>query len=149
MKKQLAYKSDAYYYEYIDAEDGTPIYVDDDAELKYRDENSIPYTKIDWEYDDFLANEDYENLVNTIDDEKYTESEARRFAKVKIYPDLGLWNGRHKCEPVECDDYREAIEKCIGRDIQDFEIYQAGKWTLYIDAHHHDGTNHFKITCYI
>lgn len=150
MLKQLVYKSDAYYYGFIDAEDGTPIYDGDEVELKYRDENCIPYTKLDdWEYNDFLAQEDFENLLNTLDDEKYNDSEARRFAKVKIYPNLGLWDGRHKCEPEEEDDFSDAIKRCLGRDIEDFEIYQAGKWTVYIDAHHHDGTNHFKLTCYI
>lgn len=150
MKKQLVYKNDAYYYQFIDAEDGTPIYDGDDAELKYREENNIPYTTLNnWEYDDFLAQEDFENLLNTLDDEKYNDSEARRFAKVKIYPNLGLWDGRHKCEPEEEDDFSDAIKRCLGRDIEDFEIYMAGKWTVYIDAHHHDGTNHFKLTCYI
>lgn len=150
MKKQLVYKNDAYYYQFIDAEDGTPIYDGDGAELKYRDEHNIPYTTLnDWEYDDFLAQEDFKNLLNTLDDEKYNDSEARRFAKVKIYPNLGLWDGRHKCEPEEEDDFSDAIKRCLGRDIEDFEIYMAGKWTVYIDAHHHDGTNHFKLTCYI
>ena len=150
MKKQLVYKNDAYYYRFVDAEDGTPIYDGDEAELKYMDENCIPYTKLDdWEYDSWMAEEDFENLLNTLDDEKYNDSEARRFAKVKIYPDLGLWDGRHKCEPEEEDDFSDAIKRCLGRDIEDFEIYMAGKWTVYIDAHHHDGTNHFKLTCYI
>lgn len=151
MKKQLVYKNDAYYYRFIDAEDGTPIYDGDDlTEIKYREKYNIPYTTLDdWEYDDFLAQEDFENLLNTLDDEKYVDSEARRFAKVKIYPDLGLWDGRHKCEPEEEDDFESAIRRCLGRDIDHFEIYRAGRWTLYINAHHHDGTNHFKLTCYI
>lgn len=148
MKKQLMYKSDAYYYQYIDAEDGTPIYADDDAELKYRDESCIPYTKLEnWEYDDILANEDWECFVNTLDDEKYA-TEARRFAKVKIDANLGLWDGRRHGVAEE-DDFRTAIERCIGRDTWDFEVYMAGKWTVYVDAHHHDGTNHFKLTCYL
>ena len=148
MKKQLVYKNDAYYYQYIDAEDGTPIYADDEQELKYRDENSIPYTKLDnWEYDDWMAQEDFEMLVHELDEAK-DETEARRFAKVKIDANLGLWDGRRHGVAEE-DDYRAAIQRCLGRDIQDFEIYRAGKWTLYIDAHHHDGTNKFKLTCYI
>lgn len=146
--KQLRYKNDAYYYQYVDAEDGTPIYADDEAGLKYRDENNIPYTKLDnWEYDCWTAQEDFEMLVHELDDEKY-KTEARRFAKVKIYGTLGLWDGKHDIYPEECDDWETAIRKCIGRDIEDFEIYQAGNWTVYIDAHHHDGTNRFKLTCY-
>ena len=149
MKKQLRYKNDAYYYQYVDAEDGTPIYADDEAELKYRDEHSIPYTKLDnWEYDDWMAQEDFEMLVHELDEAK-DATEARRFAKVKIDGNLGLWDGRHKIRPEEEDSWKEAIDRCLGRDIEDFEIYQAGNWTVYIDAHHHDGTNHFKLTCYI
>lgn len=147
MKKHLVYGSDEYYYQYVDAEDGTPIYSGDDAELKYRDENAIPYTKLDnWEYDDFLAQEDFENLLATLDDEKY-EKEARRFAKVKVDASLGLWDGRRHCVAEE-DDFSDAIKRCIN-NMDSFEIYMAGKWTVYIDAHHHDGTNHFKLTCYV
>ena len=69
-------------------------------------------------------------------------------AKVKINGNLGLWTGRHKIYPEEFDTWKEAIDRCIGRDIEDFEIYQSGKYTIYIDAHHHDGTNRFKLTCY-
>ena len=120
MKKQLVYATDSYYYQ--------------------TDEGA-------WEYDNFNSEEDYDYLVNTLDDEKY-KTEARRFAKVKIDANLGLWDGRRHGVAEE-DDFHDAIERCLGRDIQDFEIYQAGKWTIYIDAHHHDGTNHFKLTCYI
>lgn len=143
------YKSDAYYYQYVDAEDGTPIFDGDEHELEYRKKNNIPYTKLEnWEYNDFLANEDWEYFISTLDDEKYNDSEARRFAKVKIDANLGFWDGRRHGIAEE-DDFRTAIERCIGRDIWSFEVYMAGKWTVYVDAHHHDGTNHFKLTCYI
>ena len=146
--KQLRYKNDAYYYQYVDAEDGTPIYADDEAELKYRDENNIPYTKLgNWEYDNWMAQEDFEMLVNELDEAK-DATEARRFAKVKIDGNLGLWDGRHKIRPEEEDSWKEAIDRCL-KNMDSFEIYQAGNWTVYIDAHHHDGTNHFKLTCYI
>ena len=52
------------------------------------------------------------------------------------------------CKTEEEDTFSDAIKRCLGRDIEDFEIYMAGKWTVYIDAYHHDGTNHFKLTCY-
>lgn len=145
--KQLRYKNDAYYYQYIDAEDGTPIYADDEAELKYRDENNIPYTKLgNWEYDCWMAQEDFEMLVNELDEAK-DATEARRFAKVKIDGNLGLWDGCHKIRPEEENTWKEAIDRCL-KNMDSFEIYQSGKYTIYIDAHHHDGTNRFKLTCY-
>ena len=140
MKKELLYDSEAYYYEYIDGEDGTPLY--GEPNLTWYDENCLPYKKLDnWEYDEYMAEEDYHNMLDTLD-------EMNRGRQVKIEANLGLWDGRHKCEPVEEDDFEAAIGRCInGSD--SFEVYQAGKWTLYIDAHHHDGTNHFKLTCYL
>lgn len=145
MKKELLYDSEAYYYEYIDGEDGTPLYGEPD--LKWYDENALPYTKLNnWEYDEYMAGEDYHNMLETLDEAKH-EKYPRREKKVKIYANLGLWDGRHKCEPVEEDDYASAIGRCINGS-ESFEVYQAGKWTVYIDAHHHDGTNHFKLTCY-
>lgn len=145
--KQLRYKNDTYYYQYIDAEDGTPIYADDEAGLKYRDENCIPYTKLgNWEYDDWTAQEDFEMLVNELDEAKEA-TEARRFAPVKIDGSLGLWDGKHKIQPVEEPSWDRAIRRCLN-NMDSFEIYQSGKYTIYIDAHHHDGTNRFKLTCY-
>ena len=148
MKKHLIFDSEAYYYQYIDAEDGTPIYDGDDAELKYRDEHNIPYTKLgNWECDYLLRDEDWQSMIEMFDEAKH-EKYPRREKKVKIYANLGLWDGRHKCEPVEEDTFSDAISRCVnGSDA--FEVYQAGKWTVYIDAHHHDGTNRFKLTCYL
>lgn len=128
MKKQLLFNTEDYYYK-----------LDENGELTYDEYGD--------EYDDYGAQWQFEDIIEELDDEKY-KTEARRFAKVKIYPDLGLWDGRHKCEPEEEDDFESAIRRCLGRDIDHFEIYRAGRWTLYIDAHHHDGTNHFKLTCY-
>lgn len=128
MKKQLLFNTEDYYYK-----------LDEDGELTYDEYGD--------NYDGDGAQWQFEDIIEELDDEKY-KTEARRFAKVKIYPDLGLWDGRHKCETEEEDDFETAINRCISR-ADSFEIYQAGKWTLYIDAHHHDGTNHFKLTCYI
>ena len=130
MKKQLIYSTDSYWYNKFDEEDGLPVYEE------YGDK-----------YDDWMATEDYEAVVNQLDELKF-EKYPRREKKVKIYPDLGLWDGHHKCYTEEEDDFKTAISRCI-RDMDDFEIYQAGDWTIYIDAHHHDGTNHFKLTCYL
>ena len=129
MKKQLLFNTEDYYYK-----------LDENGELTYDEYGD--------NYDGDGAQWQFEDIIEELDDEKY-KTEARRFAKVKIYPDLGLWDGRHKCYAEEEDDFESAIRRCIGRDIEHFEIYQSGRWTLYINAHHHDGTNHFKLTCYI
>jgi hypothetical protein len=129
MKKQLIFSTEDFYYK-----------LDEDGEVVYDEYGD--------EYDEYGAQWQFEDIIAELDDEKY-KTEARRFAKVKIYPDLGLWDGRHKCYAEEEDDFSDAIHRCIGRDIERFEIYQAGKWTLYINAYHHDGTNHFKLTCYL
>lgn len=129
MKKELLYDSEAYYY-------------------KLDENGGLIYDEYGDEYDGDGAQWQFEDIIEELDDEKY-KTEARRFAKVKIYPNLGLWDGRHKCEPAEEDDFESAIRRCLGRDIDRFEIYRSGRWTLYIDAYHHDGTNHFKLTCYI
>ena len=127
MSKQLVFNTESYYYN-----------LDDNDEKVYYEYGD--------NYDDVTAQYDFDMLLNTLDDEKY-RTEARRFAKVKIYPNLGLWDGRHKCETEEEEDFSDAIRRCI-RGVESFEIYMAGKWTVYIDAYHHDGTNHFKLTCY-
>ena len=129
MKKQLLFNTEDYYYK-----------LDENGEVIYDEYGD--------NYDGDGAQWQFEDIIEELDDEKY-KTEARRFAKVKIYPDLGLWDGRHKCYAEEEDDFGSAIRRCLGRDIDRFEIYQSGRWTLYIDAHHHDGTNHFKLTCYI
>ena len=128
MKKQQIYATREFWYK-----------LDENGELYY-DECGEHY---DSEGSQWL----FEDILENLDDEKY-KTEARRFAKVKIYGTLGLWDGKHDIYPEECSDWDTAIRKCLGRDIEDFEIYQSGKYTIYIDAHHHDGTNRFKLTCY-
>lgn len=128
MNKQLVFNTNDYFYNIN--EDGKKVY------YEYGDD-----------YDDYTAQYDFDMLLNTLDDEKY-RTEARRFAKVRIYPNLGLWDGHHMCETEEEDDFSDAIRRCL-RGIDNFEIYMAGKWTVYIYAYHHDGTNRFKLTCYI
>lgn len=128
MKKHLIFSTEGFYYK-----------LDENGELIYDECGD--------EYDGDGAQWAFEDIIEQLDEDKMAKY-PRREAKVKIYPDLGLWDGRHKCYTEEEDDFETAIRRCI-MDMDSFEIYQAGKWTLYIDAHHHDGTNHFKLTCYI
>lgn len=146
MNKQLIYNSEDYYYEHIDAEDGMPIF--DKSQLAYMEEHCLPYSYVGEQYCHWMAEDDLETIYIELDEDK-RKTESRRFAKVKIYGTLGLWDGKHDIMPEEEDYFEDAIKRCLGRDIESFEIYKSGDWTLYIDAHHHDGTNHFKITCYI
>lgn len=63
---------------------------------------------------------------------------------------LGLWDGVHEIQPVECNTIREAIYKCLGRDCEilsyDDVYYDEQEDAVIVNAHHHDGTNKFKIS---
>ena len=56
---------------------------------------------------------------------------------------LGLWTGIHEIEPVITDSNLKAIYKCL-QSADDFEIYRDNN-DYVVNAHHHDGTNKFRI----
>lgn len=67
---------------------------------------------------------------------------------VVITGTLGLWDGKHEIQPVECEDIRSAIYKCIGRDgelLSPDDLFINGD-TVRVIVHHHDGQNVFTIT---
>lgn len=139
MKKELLYDSEAYYYEYIDGEDGTPLYGEPD--LKWYDENAMPYTKLNnWEYDEFMAEEDYKNMLDTLD-------EMNRGRQVKIEANLGLWDGRRHGYAYE-DSFKEAFEHCLIRGDMIIEVMKTGKHTVKVKIAHHDGTNCYTLKDY-
>ena len=139
MKKELLYDSEAYYYEYIDGEDGTPLYGEPD--LKWYDENAMPYTKLNnWEYDEFMAEEDYKNMLDTLD-------EMNRGRQVKIEANLGLWDGRRHGYAYE-DSFKEAFEHCLIRGDMMIEVMKTGKHTVKVKIAHHDGTNYYTLKDY-
>ena len=141
MKKELLYDSEAYYYEYIDAEDGTPIYNGDEQELEYRKKNNIPYTKLNnWEYDEDAARDDYEYMLETLD-------EMNRGRQVKIEANLGLWDGRRHGYAYE-DSFKEAFEHCLIRGDMTIEVMKTGKHTVKVKIAHHDGTNYYTLKDY-
>lgn len=141
MKKELLYDSEAYYYEYIDAEDGTPIYNGDEQELEYRKKHNIPYTKLDnWEYDEYMAEEDYHNMLATLD-------EMDRGRQVKIEASLGLWNGRRHGYGYK-DSFRKAFELCLINGDMTIEVMKTGKHTVKVKIAHHDGTNYYTLKDY-
>ena len=141
MKKELLYDSEAYYYEYVDAEDGTPIYNGDEQGLEYRKKNNIPYTKLNnWEYDEYMAEEDYNNMLDTLD-------EMNRGKQVKIEANLGLWDGRRHGYAYE-DSFKEAFEHCLIRGDMMIEVMKTGEHTVKVKIAHHDGTNYYTLKDY-
>lgn len=139
--KTTLYDSESYYYQYIDSEDGTPIYDNDEDGLKYRDENNIPYTKLDnWEYDGDVAQSDYEYMLAELD-------EMDRGRQVKIEADLGLWDGRRHGHAYE-DSFRDAYEHCLIRGDMHIEVVKTGEHTVKVTIAHHDGTNYYTLKDY-
>lgn len=70
MKKQLIYSTDSYWYNKFDEEDGLPVYEE------YGDK-----------YDDWMAAEDYEAVVNQLDElkfEKYPRREKKEAIILRI-----------------------------------------------------------------
>lgn len=68
--------------------------------------------------------------------------------EVVITGTLGLWDGRHKINPVKVANIIEAVNKCVDQDIEELEIYEDGYGNFILDAYHHDGCNHFVIKKY-
>ena len=55
---------------------------------------------------------------------------------------LGLWDGKHKIYPT-CGELMEMIDKCL-KDAYDY-VLKIENNVLYIENHHHDGTNYYEI----
>lgn len=91
-------------------------------------------------YDDI--NCDWENFTSEVKsyDKKHPD------AKFTIDGQLGLWWGKPTIQTVTKDTLLEAIMTCIGDDsTRNTEIKEDQYGRLYVDYHHHDGTNHFVI----
>lgn len=93
--------------------------------------------------------EEYCQRVNSdyyFDDfgEKYSNLSTSPLAnqKVAVTGVLGLWYGKRIITPKVFEDLSKAIAKCL----EDYnEIYEDQYGNLHIEAHHHDGMNHFII----
>ncbi len=66
--------------------------------------------------------------------------------RILISGTLGLWWGHPDIDPVECDSLESALHRCIDRGIEDIKLYEDEKGYLFLDCHHHDGCNCFKLT---
>lgn len=94
------------------------------------------------DFDEWVADtvQEYylQDIANIRDYEKYN-------VPVVIRGTLGLWDGRHKIEPVQVGSVYEAIERCLGHSIADVEV----KWVdgaIMVYAYHHDGCNILEIS---
>ena len=91
-------------------------------------------------YDDIDC--DWENFTSEVKsyDKKHPEAEFT------IDGQLGLWWGKPTIQTVTKNTLLEAIMTCIGNDsTQNTEIKEDQYGCLYVDYHHHDGTNQFVI----
>lgn len=70
--------------------------------------------------------------------------EMKRFeGEYVITGTLGLWWGHPEIEETEPMELHECVRHCA-EGMNDFSVYEING-DLYVDAHHHDGTNHFCI----
>ena len=84
---------------------------------------------------------DWDNILSDIDyyDRKHPNAEYL------ITGTLGLWDGPHPVARTE-KTLRDAVEACtVSNEDHWVEIKEDQYGCLFVDYHHHDGTNHFKI----
>lgn len=92
----------------------------------------------------------FEFTREMIDDDIYCFFDNLDFSKIKdadfvITGTLGLWHGIHEFDSTPViNGLEKAIKRCLGRDIEDYDI-KLNKGVIEVAAHHHDGTNHFEI----
>ena len=92
------------------------------------------------EYDDCCGEVAQEELEDVLD-----ELDANQLGiNIEISGSLGLWNGRHKIEPVQEPDFTSAVRRCIGRDADRVKI-ERGDGFYVVSVYHHDGVNEFRL----
>ena len=95
--------------------------------------------------DDFADEENRQYFDDEFDEDSGNWREVIGDCPVVVTGVLGLWDGPHKIVPTRVRNLSEAVYKCLeGLN----SIYEDKKGNLCIDAHHHDGCNHFKIMKY-
>lgn len=106
----------------------------EDFEIEY-DEDNI-YAFYEWvagqeemDFDDMLSNFKYSHLKNT---------------PVLIEGSVGTWSGRFEVEQVKCNNFVDAIYKCMGRSCEISEVVKRGN-AIEVTAIHHDGRNYFTL----
>ena len=93
---------------------------------------------------DFYAwceDEEAMDFQNILDECKY--SKFKNIAVV-VEGSVGLWYGRREVEQTKCDNFVDAIYKCMGRSCEIDEIKVIDNH-FEVTAIHHDGRNYFDI----
>lgn len=57
---------------------------------------------------------------------------------------VNLWDGPHSIYPENFSSIEIALNKCLGKDIDEF-ILRLEDNVYKLDCYHHDGINHFNI----
>ena len=63
---------------------------------------------------------------------------------VVIVGSLGLWYGRRDITPTKCENFADAIYKCMGGCAEIQEVVKKGN-RIDVTTAHHDGRNYYSI----
>ena len=114
----------------------------DEADYKeFLQENE--YSENEWSYVDYIVwaleveSTHLETIVTTCPFAK------RGITSVVITGSVQTWDGVRQIKPDLHHDLAGAVMKCV-RSGEDYSV-QFGNGTIYVQAMHHDGTNHFLI----
>ena len=92
---------------------------------------------------------DWYNQVTQEEDDDFWYSFRKAIKKEPLYTrcvitgNLGLWNGRKTIVPTLVDNLYNAVSECL-KDAYDV-VLKVKDNVLYVENHHHDGTNCFEI----
>ena len=119
--------------EYIEENADEENYVATDGEIQEEaySMKEIEYEDLDWEIKNFSKKHPGTYLI---------EGERITAAHYAAYIGRG---GTY--EPVECDDFEEAVHKCTRCADYDLEITETPEGDFVIDTYDHDGSCHFVI----
>ena len=124
--KYIRYNSEDYYGYYDEDEDCFKFESPED-------------TFVSIEYDNDLANEDFEYITDTIN------NLLKKSAGI-LTGSLGLWDGQHEINPVKIEDFKEDIIYKL-KNTNRLEInFSREEKAIIIKNYHHDGVNSYELT---
>lgn len=113
-----------------------------DYEL-YCMDNEIEFDETnDTDFYNWLYNQEQWDFEDMLDNCKY--SKKFRNIAVVVEGSVGLWYGRREIEQTKCDNFIDAIYKCMGRSCEIDKVVKIGN-KIEVTAIHHDGRNYFDI----
>lgn len=115
--------TDADYKEWC--EDNNEKYDENDTYAFYEWESQMEQ----WDFEDMLDNCKYSKLKDNA---------------VVIVGSLGLWYGRRDITPTKCENFADAIYKCMGGCAEIQEVVKKGN-RIDVTTAHHDGRNYYSI----